>query len=235
MRGRPIQAPAIISVPNEVVLHCDAEGKATSTVVVRTYEKSGSPSWIAGAMSDRPIVSIKPSDMEEVDSPEPGVKTRLYKYSLSANRISDNPAQNCNSAARIALKSAAPADIPLASFYVRLEEWRPVRLVPEVLFIEHVDGMNDIIARDVRVVFCDERFHPTGVDAIGSVSWIHVKSVTLSNDGDKREALIAVEIQPGHMASGETIRPKLLVKAHGDHANSADVTVPVIVKTKSLK
>lgn len=232
MRGHPIQAPAIINVPKEVVMRCDADGNATAVVRVRTYEKTGSPPWIASAAADRAIVSVQSAGMDESRSSEPGVNLRVYTYSLKAKRVSESSTQNRNSDTRITLRAAAHSDTPLASFYVRLQEWQPVRLVPEALFLEQVNGTNNNIVRDVRVAFCDERFHPTSVDATSSVSWIHVKSIRLINDGDRKEALLAVELRPGHMPSGRTVRASLLVKAHGDHADSADVTLPVIIKRK---
>jgi hypothetical protein len=171
--------------------------------------------------------------MKESDSSEPGVKVRLYTYSLKANRVSDKPSKVRQSATSIALRNAAHPDATLARFNVRLQEWHPVRLVPETLFIEHVDGAKQGIERQIRVSVSDTRFKLTSVDASGSVSWIHAKSVRLINNGDTSEALFTVDIRPDDMPNDQTIRANLLVKAYGDHADSVNVTMPVIVKKKS--
>jgi hypothetical protein len=228
MRGLPLQTPAVINAPGEVVLRCDAEGDATTTMRVVTHEKRKSRSWIERVTVELGIVAAEYPGVREADSAEQGVVVRTYSYSLKAHQGSSDHAL---STARITLDSAN-SDVPVAKVFVRLKKLQPYRLVPKTVFVDMQADTPDRLERKVRVVFSDRRFRPAEVDSRATADWIIVNSVILKKSVDACEAVITLGLLRKQMGSVRSIRANLVVKVLGEKGNTVEATILICVRMR---
>jgi hypothetical protein len=226
LRGHAIDAPALISLPEQVSLNRDAVGRAVATIRVRTYETTTTP-WIRQVTSSSRLVAVDPLETEDHESPEPGTVIRVYSYSIRAEPQLDDSQGDLESACWMMLH-AEPSGPPIGKFPIRVHAWRPMRLVPSTIFV-HADDSQLHVQREIRVQFTDQRFVAERVEAESSAPWIDVRNVSLDVD---REAVVSLCIKIDIPAGRDSISGDVAVQAFGKGVPPVKELLPVVVKRR---
>jgi len=228
LHGHKIETPVVHKVPDRVVLTRDSTGRAEARVKIQTLEKSSAPEWIEAVKVNNPKITITPMEMKESAVVEPGISLRTYSYAISTVSSSSKNSSSKTSCVTLFGKGS---ELPVAKFYVRVEPWMPVRLIPLAFFINLVDGEKDSFERQLRIVITDRHhFQPTKIKVESDKKWLKILSAAFENTVEPTEALVAFSIDVDELSGLKRERAQLRVRLLSDQEQPFEATLPVVIR-----